>query len=614
MEPTQLIVLALPILILLGIVVVIWLIKRSITEATDLISDQMMSQLEAARQINENQGSKLSLFVERQIEDASLHLAELSQTLSDTREQLESLSTQFDGAQEKQQLVNSEVSAGFTLLEDNLSGKLNTLKQQLLNSLQAEVETEDSVIALQTHIEAMGQGIRKLAEAQQKLTHGMSSNFAEVIKETATLKKAASAQLARLKAIEENASNGVDFSETLAPVTNAVEQNYAMIQAALDQISALSLMLAESRSDDSEADAKAFESQQALLDQLETLIRNNSAAVTEALHGQSGLLAELESISKTALALTENMHSSQDSSGQLLEQLESVIGNNSATVIEALSGQSDQLTELASISKTALALTENMHTGQLEVRVFEQAVENLSEQTRSIRETVRAMLSDLKENSLSLVEQEQASEDASQSLSQEIESSSEALMAAIHAQKTEMRDRIEEVSMFFADELTDLQNAQKQAEKQQQQLLDLMILLRGQRLASLPIAEQVDSAQVASGDATEEKIRIETKDFVQYLSHARIERIEDKSTGEVTLFEYKDGLKSASETYINDALKFRWLFNRHGQITQSKEYDDQGFEIEECDYNSQGEVVARRSSKSDSEAETSHSDSGLTFP
>lgn len=586
MEPNSLIILALPILILLGIGIVIWFVKRSQNETTDQILDQVMAQLINAQQASESSMSKLASTLTSQAEATNAKTQSLSEALAATQEDLGSLSSRFDASRQKQEVANSDLSSSFTLLEDNLSGKLNAQSHQLLTSLKVESNTEDSVEVLQSRIEAMGQGIRKLAEAQQKLTTGMSSHFGEIIKETATLKKAASAQLGRLKAIEEAAAKSDSVAEILAPLQTSADENHTLIQAVLDQLAAVSLMVADTGSSANETEQLAT-----LLGQLQTSLEENTSTVTEQLR-----------------TLTE------ENSSAITAQLQSIVKDNSAAITEALHAQSGQLAELESLSKSGLSLSETLHSNQVDSSTFEQAIESLAEQSRSVTQSVQHMFDEIKQSSLSMADQEQASEDASDNLVKEIESSNEALMSAIHAQKEEMRDRIEEVSMFFADELTGLQNAQKKAEQQQQELHDLMVLLRGQRLANMRIAEQADSAQVAAGASTDEKLKIETKEFIQYLSQARIDRIKDKNTGEVTLFEYTDGVKSASETYVNDVLRFRWLFNRHGQITQSIEYDEKGFEVEECDYNGQGEVVARRSSKPQTNTKAEIGESGLIFP
>ncbi|CAM3436983.1 hypothetical protein [Parendozoicomonas haliclonae] len=89
------------------------------------------------------------------------------------------------------------------------------------------------------------------------------------------------------------------------------------------------------------------------------------------------------------------------------------------------------------------------------------------------------------------------------------------------------------------------------------------------------------------------ELTIENDDFIQHLGECKVNKIEDKASGQTTEISYRDNLKISSQTFEDGIMKYRMTFDDQGKMTKGEEFDDQENLIFEYHYNSAGEIINR---------------------
>lgn len=616
---------ALPALVLIGSGAVIFMVKKALAESVDQILNPVITQLAEEQQNT----AAFQLRLQESLQSNQAAIDDLNSGIERLSGESLALGSQVAETRKTLDLSLSESSSAQTHLQTLIEERLRA-QQKLLQELGSTSDAEEArVKQLKQHLDSIGQGLMKLGESSQKLFAGITSHFGELSKETDTLKKAASVQLNRLKSIDELYSRQLQASNDLSGKLSGVSSLAAKLQQSQkDEIGQLAsqltnivgqaktqlALLETQESHIAELAQQQEATRQQMLTALEKrpdgLDKNTLKEVLETTLDavvEKGLKTVLEEGGAEALSeeLSEELKATHASTLTAIADLKEDLQSTVASLEEPapvpledlrqdLQKADGALRQLGEQQEKILAAAEQGFASQLDGQTYAQSSERISEALEKISASIQPLVDTAQENSLAAMAQGQASEDASRDLAKEISSSSEALIQSIQGQKQEMHERMEEISLCFAHELNALQEAQQQVQLQHSKVSDLIKSLQGQQLASIAVPAQASSAQVAAGDEND-KVRIETPDFVQYLSQCQIERVEDKTTGEVTLFQYRDGLRIGSESYINDVLKRRWLFNAKGQPVQSTEFDAQGYELEQCDYNALGEVIARRS-------------------
>ncbi|MCY0965300.1 hypothetical protein [Parathalassolituus penaei] len=140
-------------------------------------------------------------------------------------------------------------------------------------------------------------------------------------------------------------------------------------------------------------------------------------------------------------------------------------------------------------------------------------------------------------------------------------------------------------------ELDSVRAAQVKANQQNQDLQRLLGLLRLQQTA-LMSAPATLARQLEDQNG---QLRIETDDQVQYLSGYRLDAVENRHTGEFIRFSYgQDGRRLQAETLYNGQLRYRMQLNPQGGPLMASEFDHNGRELVQYQYDSAGNVTSKR--------------------
>ena len=140
-------------------------------------------------------------------------------------------------------------------------------------------------------------------------------------------------------------------------------------------------------------------------------------------------------------------------------------------------------------------------------------------------------------------------------------------------------------------ELDSVRAAQVRANQQSQDLQRLLGLLRLQQTALMTTPPSF-ARQLEEQNG---QLRIETDDQVQYLSGYRLEALENRHTGEFTRFSYgPDGRRQQAETLNNGQLRYRMQLNAQGGPMMASEFDTNGREVVQYQYDTVGNVISKR--------------------
>jgi len=84
---------------------------------------------------------------------------------------------------------------------------------------------------------------------------------------------------------------------------------------------------------------------------------------------------------------------------------------------------------------------------------------------------------------------------------------------------------------------------------------------------------------------------IEDKHFIQEVGFAKVVKIIDKKTNEITYVHYdEEGLKEFTETYLDKKLKYSTVYDKSGLLLKGFEYDKESKVIIEYEYDGAGEI------------------------
>ncbi len=162
-----------------------------------------------------------------------------------------------------------------------------------------------------------------------------------------------------------------------------------------------------------------------------------------------------------------------------------------------------------------------------------------------------------------------------------------ALMKRRHG---ELSQHLDQVQANVSSELDSLRHNQRQVSDDMKELQRVLKLLRVQKMVAGGVPSHVQSVS-----KTDEGLRIETPDSVHYLSAARVSKVEDKVSGQTTVFAYDDSdEKLSSETFENGLLKYRVHYDMQGAPCRSSEFDARGREVFLFEYNPFGELVSKQ--------------------
>jgi hypothetical protein len=468
-----------------------------------------------------------------------ISLNQLSRDADEMHATLNDLADSSHKALSLQELAFSEATTGNSRIQDMLSDN-SRRQQKLTQDLIASTEqtyrdTTAGVEAnIRTVLEQNNKSLMTLSEASQRLLSSVSAHFSSLGADTGALKKAAAALL--------NYNKGYD------------EQLREQLQIAL-------LPLQERLDSYSEQQQESLQEGQVLWQQI---LQNTAAIepVAEAVYTQQRHLQAIRDNTGGLVDASVSMQNHTERLQQVLDQ-----GEQLQSRLQYLAGQqltrdhyeehqrrmSESLDDLAAVLQPLLGPMNDLSNGhgQLDQQALAALLDN----------STASLMDVLSDRYKVLLEQ-----------GQQLASSLDAAQTTLYT------------------ELDSVRAAQVKANQQSQDLQRLLGLLRLQQTSLLSSAAQV----AASVEDDKGLLRIETDSQIQYISGSRIERIEDKISGECTRFFYHAGRKASAETWQNDQLKYRMLFNEQGGPDRASEFDLNGREVVQYQYDPAGNITSKR--------------------
>lgn len=467
-----------------------------------------------------------------------ISLNQLSRDADEMHATLNDLADSSHKALSLQELAFSEATTGNSRIQDMLSDN-SRRQQKLTQDLIASTEqtyrdTTAGVEAnIRTVLEQNNKSLMTLSEASQRLLSSVSAHFSSLGADTGALKKAAAALL--------NYNKGYD------------EQLRQQLQTAL-------LPLQECLDSYSEQQQESLQEGQVLWQQI---LQNTAAIepVAEAIYTQQRHLQAIRDNTGGLVDANVSMQNHTERLQQVLDQ-----GEQLQNRLQYLAGQqltrgyyeehqrrmSESLDDLAAVLQPLLGSMDGLNGhGQLDRQALAAVLDS----------STACLIDALSDRYQVLLEQ-----------GQQLASSLDAAQTTLYT------------------ELDSVRAAQVKANQQSQDLQRLLGLLRLQQTSLLSRATQV-AAAVEDDNGL---MRIETASQIRYLSGSQIERIEDKASGECTRFFYSEGRKASAETWQNDRLKYRMVFNEQGAPDRASEFDLNGREVVQYQYDPAGNITSKR--------------------
>jgi hypothetical protein len=468
-----------------------------------------------------------------------ISLNQLSRDADEMHATLNDLADSSHKALSLQELAFSEATTGNSRIQDMLSDN-SRRQQKLTQDLIASTEqtyrdTTAGVEAnIRTVLEQNNKSLMTLSEASQRLLSSVSAHFSSLGADTGALKKAAAALL--------NYNKGYD------------EQLRQQLQTAL-------LPLQERLDSYSEQQQESLQEGQVLWQQ----ILQNTAAI--------------EPVAEAVYTQQRHLQAIRDNTGGLVDA--SVSMQNHTERLQQVLDQGEQLQNRL----------QYLAGQQLTRDHYEEHQRRMSESLDDLAAVLQPLLGPMDDLSNGYGQLDQ------QALAALLDSSSASLMEALSdrykvllEQGQQLASSLDAAQTTLYTELDSVRAAQVKANQQSQDLQRLLGLLRLQQTSLLSSATQV-AAAVEDDNGL---MRIETASQIRYLSGSQIERIEDKISGECTRFFYNAGRKASAETWQNDQLKYRMVFNEQGGPDSASEFDLNGREVVQYQYDPAGNITSKR--------------------
>jgi hypothetical protein len=468
-----------------------------------------------------------------------ISLNQLSRDADEMHATLNDLADSSHKALSLQELAFSEATTGNSRIQDMLSDN-SRRQQKLTQDLIASTEqtyrdTTAGVEAnIRTVLEQNNKSLMTLSEASQRLLSSVSAHFSSLGADTGALKKAAAALL--------NYNKGYD------------EQLRQQLQTAL-------LPLQERLDSYSEQQQESLQEGQVLWQQ----ILQNTAAI--------------EPVAEAVYTQQRHLQAIRDNTGGLVDA--SVSMQNHTERLQQVLDQGEQLQNRL----------QYLAGQQLTRDHYEEHQRRMSESLDDLAAVLQPLLGPMDDLSNGHGQLDQ------QALAALLDSSSASLMEALSdrykvllEQGQQLASSLDAAQTTLYTELDSVRAAQVKANQQSQDLQRLLGLLRLQQTSLLSSATQV-AAAVEDDNGL---MRIETASQIRYLSGSQIERIEDKISGECTRFFYNAGRKASAETWQNDQLKYRMVFNEQGGPDSASEFDLNGREVVQYQYDPAGNITSKR--------------------
>ena len=167
-------------------------------------------------------------------------------------------------------------------------------------------------------------------------------------------------------------------------------------------------------------------------------------------------------------------------------------------------------------------------------------------------------------------------------ITSELNNLAEALLEALSAQGELLAGSIDQNQTTLYTELDSVRQEQQRLNVLSDDLRRLVQLLR------------VHNQQTLSVEHTNEPLLLTTQDSRQYFSHGQLEKSEDLGTGDITSYQYENGLKVQAQTCSPQGqLKYRSQFNEQGLVHSSSEFDEEGKEVFRYRFDERGNLTEK---------------------
>lgn len=531
------------ILLLVGLVIqvatlvaVFVLFKRVQTQIADVESRQGP----ALDKLNAQVKDEMETIVAEIKDHFEINLGQLSRDNEEMLASLDGIGDSSSRALALQELAFSEATTGNTRIQDLLSENYRRQQKQfeelISESSQSFRDTSAGVEnSIRAALEKHNKALLSLGESSQKMLTTMAAHFNNLGSDSNTLKKAAAALLNHNKASD--------------------EQLQQHLEAALKP---LQQQLVSSRSD---LLAASVQQQQTLLQ----------------VHEQT---AKLESVAEGVYSQQRHLQAIRENTGGLVDAHVSL--REQADVLKQLQAQSTELGQAL----------QQMVDRQLTLTHFEEAQRSISQALDDLAVVMQPLL-----NLDGLSDSMLDSGNQADALTALQQTASETLSVLQQRYETLVRQgdvlagSLDAAQTTLYTEMDSVRAAQVKANEQIRDLQRLLGQLRLQQ-TSLLASPVLPVVGVSDNDGL---LRIESGEQIQYLSGSRLERLEDRISGEETRFFYNSqGQRSSAETYAGGCLRQRMFFNEVGAPLSACEFDQNGRELVQYFYDTDGNVTNKR--------------------